>query len=269
MRLNDKIALITSATHPCAGAIAAGFAREGADCAIVDGQLTKAEQLAAEIRALGRRALALEVDVTKKAQVEDGVRRTVAEFGRIDILLNCSAVSHDSDFLGLAEEAFNDSIARGPKAYFLFAQAVGRHMAEQRSGKIINLATMDAHIGSGESTANSAAYSSIDSMTRAIAQALGFYGVNANALLAGPMNNFSGSAEEVGERMRRIPLGRLGKPDDLVGAAMFLASDDSNFVSGASICVDAGYANAAVTEDGFRPPWGKVWAPFEIPPTNK
>ena len=142
-------------------------------------------------------------------------------------------------------------------------------MAEQSSGKIINLATMDAHIGSGESTANSAAYSSIDSMTRAIAQALGFYGVNANALLAGPMNNFSGSAEEVGERMRRIPLGRLGKPDDLVGAAMFLASDDSNFVSGASICVDAGYANAAVTEDGFRPPWGKVWAPFEIPPTNK
>jgi len=269
MRLKDKIALITSATHPCAGAIATGFGREGAHCAIADGQLSKAEQLAADIRALGRRALALEVDVTKKAQVEGGVRRAVAEFGRIDILLNCSAVSHDSDFLGLSDDAFNDGIARGPKAYFLFAQAVGRHMAEQRSGKIINLATMDAHIGSGESTANSAAYSSIDSMTRAIAQALGFYGANANALLAGPMNYFSGSAEEVGERMRRIPLGRLGKPDDLVGAAIFLASDDSNFVSGASICVDAGYANAAVTEDGFRPSWGKVWAPFEIPPTGK
>jgi NAD(P)-dependent dehydrogenase (short-subunit alcohol dehydrogenase family) len=106
-------------------------------------------------------------------------------------------------------------------------------------------------------------------MTRAIGQALGFYGVNANALLAGPMNYFSGSAEEVGERIRRIPLGRLGKPDDLVGAAIFLASEDSNFVSGASICVDAGYANAAVTEDGFRPPWGKVWTPFAIPPTSK
>ena len=269
MRLNDKIALITSAAHPCAGAIAAGFAREGADCAIVDGQRSKAEQLAAEIHALGRRALALEVDVTKKTQIEDGLRRTVAEFGRIDILLNCSSVSHDSDFLGLSEEDFNDCIARGPKAYFLFAQAVGRHMAEQCSGKIINLSTMDAHIGSGESTGNSAASSSIDSMTRAIAQAMGFYGVNANAILAGPMNYFSGSAEEVGERMRRIPLGRLGKPDDLVGAAIFLASSDSNFVSGASLCVDAGYANAAVTEDGFRPPWAKVWAPFAIPPAKK
>ena len=269
MRLKNKIALITSATHPCAGAMAAGFAREGAHCAIADGQLTKAEQLATEIRALGRRAVALEVDVTKKAQVEDGVRRVVAEFGRIDILLNCSSVSHDSDFLGLSEEDFNDGIARGPKAYFLFAQAVGRHLAEQRSGKIINLSSMDAHIGSGESTANSAAHSSIDSMTRALGQALGFYGVNANAILAGPMNYFSGSAEEIGERIRRIPLGRLGKPDDLVGAAIFLASSDSNFVSGAGLCVDAGYANAAVTEDGFRPPWGKAWSPFQIPPANK
>ena len=269
MRLKDKVALITSASHPCAGAIAVGFAREGADCVIVDGQLSKAEQLAAEVRSIGRRALALELDVTKKAQVEDGVRRAVTEFGRIDIVLNCSAVARDSDFLSFSEEAFNDCIERGPKAYFLFAQAAGRHMAEQRSGKIINLSTTDAHIASGESTGNSAASSSIDSMTRAIAQALGFYSVNANALLAGPMNYFSGSADEVGERMRRIPLGRLGKPDDLVGAAVFLASGDSNFVSGASLCVDAGYANAAVTEDGFRPPWARVWAPFEIPPTTK
>jgi NAD(P)-dependent dehydrogenase (short-subunit alcohol dehydrogenase family) len=142
-------------------------------------------------------------------------------------------------------------------------------MAEQRSGKIINLSTTDARIGSGESTGNSSASSSIDAMTRAIAQALGFYGVNANALVYGPMEPFSGSAEEAGERLRRIPLGRLGKPEDLVGAAIFLATDDSNFVSGESLYVDAGYSNAAVTEDGFRPAWGKTWGPFEIPPRNK
>ena len=197
------------------------------------------------------------------------MRRTVGELGRIDILLNCSAVEHESNFLSFSEQDFNDPIEHCPKAYFLFAQAVGRQMAEQRAGKIINLSSTDAHIASGDSTGNSAAYSSIDSMTRAIAQAMGFYGVNANALLAGPMNSFSGSAKEIGERMRRIPLGRLGKPDDLVGAAIFLASGESNFVSGASLCVDAGYANAAVTEDGFRPSWGKVWAPFEIPPGKK
>jgi len=142
-------------------------------------------------------------------------------------------------------------------------------MAAQRSGKIINLSTTDARIASGESVGNSVAYSSIDAMTRAIAQALGFYGVNVNSLVCGPLDENALSREEIGERIRRIPIGRLAKAEDLVGAAVFLATGDSNFVSGESLFVDAGYANAAVTEDGFRPPWGKVWAPFEIPPTNK
>jgi NAD(P)-dependent dehydrogenase (short-subunit alcohol dehydrogenase family) len=246
-----------------------GFAREGANCVVIDTDAGIADQLATEVRSTGRRALTLQNDVTKKPQVEDAVRRTVAEFGRIDVLVNCSAITEDGEFLSFAEEHFNRCIEFGPKAYFLAAQAVGRQMADQRSGKIINLSTTDARIGSGESTGNSSASSSIDAMTRAIAQALGFYGVNANALVYGPMEPFSGSAEEAGERLRRIPLGRLGKPEDLVGAAIFLATDDSNFVSGESLYVDAGYSNAAVTEDGFRPAWGKTWGPFEIPPRSK
>jgi NAD(P)-dependent dehydrogenase (short-subunit alcohol dehydrogenase family) len=246
-----------------------GFAREGANCVVIDLDAERAEQLVAEVRSAGRRALALQSDVSKKSQIEDAVQRTMAEFGRIDVLVNCSAVTCDDDFLSFTEEDFNRCIERGPKAYFLVAQAVGRQMAEQRSGKIINLSTTDARIGSGESTGNSTASSSIDAMTRAIAQALGFYGVNANALVYGPMEPFPGSAEEAGERLRRIPLGRLGKPEDLVGAAIFLATDDSNFVSGESLYVDAGYSNAAVTEDGFRPTWGKTWGPFEIPPRDK
>jgi NAD(P)-dependent dehydrogenase (short-subunit alcohol dehydrogenase family) len=269
MRLQDKVVLITSAQNPCTEALLTGFAREGANCVIVDQDESKAEQLGTLIRSIGRRLLVLQSDVTQKTEVEEAVRRAVAEFGRIDVLLNCSAITHESDFLTFTEETFNQCIDRGPKAYFLAAQAVGRQMAEQRSGKIINLSTTDARIASGESTGNSAAYSSIDAMTRAIAQALGFYGVNVNSLVCGPMDYFSGTTEEVGERLRRIPLGRLGKPEDLVGAAIFLATDDSNFVSGESLYVDAGYSNAAVTEDGFRPPWGKTWGPFEIPPRNK
>jgi len=269
MRLLGKIALITSAQHPCAQAIALGFAREGADCVVVDDDRARAEALAAAVRATGRRALALPADVTDKAAVAEVVRRTVAEYGRIDILLNCSAINHDSDFLSFTEAAFNNCLDRGPKAYFLASQAVGRVMSEQRAGKIINLATTDGRIGSGESTGNSAAASSIESITRAIAQALGFYGVNCNAIITGPLNSFSGSAEEAGERMRRIPLGRFAKPEDMVGAALFLASDEAGFVSGESICIDAGYANAAVTEDGFRPAWGRAWSPFEIPPHGK
>ena len=125
MRLQDKVALITSAQHHCAKAIATGFAREGANCAIMDESLSKAEQLAAEVRSLGRRALPLQFDVTKKSEVEEAVRRAVTEFGRIDVLLNCSGITHESDFLNFTEEAFNQCIDRGPKAYFLAAQAVG------------------------------------------------------------------------------------------------------------------------------------------------
>jgi len=268
MRLQNRIVLITSAQHPVSHAIVLAFAHEGANCAVVDEDANRADRLAAEVRSLGRRALALQCDVTKKSEVEQAVRRVVTEFGSIDVLLNCSGITHDGDFLSLTEETFNRSIDRGPKAYFLFAQAVGKQMAERRSGKMINLSTTDARLGSGESAGNSAAYSGIDSMTRAIAQALGFYGVNVNSLVCGPMDN-SGTAEEAGERLRRIPLGRLGTPDDLVGAAIFLATDDSNFVNGESLYVDAGYSNAAVTEDSFRPVWGRTWGRFEVPPRNR
>jgi len=269
MRLQDKIVLVTSAQNPCSHAIAMGFAREGAHCVVIDDQAGKAEQLADEVRSFESRAVAFQYDVTKKSQVEEGVRRAVAEFGRIDVLFNCSAISHETDFLNITEKAFNECIDRGPKAYFLVAQAVGKQMAEQRSGKIINLSTTDARLGSGESAGNSAAYSSIDSMTRAMAQALGFYGVNVNSLVCGPMDSSSGTAEEEGERLRRIPLGRLSKSQDLVGAAIFLATDDSNFVTGESLYVDAGYSNAAVTEDSFRPAWARTWGKFEVPPHNK
>ena len=269
MRLKDKIALITSAQNPCSRAIAMGFAREGAHCAVADKDVSRAEKLATEVRALDRRALALQFNITKKSQVEEIVRHTVAEFGRIDVLFNCSGLMQESDFLTLTEEAFNDYIDHGPKAYFLTCQAVGRQMAEQRSGKVINLSTTDARIGSGESTGNSAAYSSIDSMTRAIAQALGYYGVNVNCLVCGPMHSFSGIAEERAERLRRIPMGRLGTPEDLVGAAIFLATDDSNFVAGEALYVDAGYSNAAVTEDSFRPVWARPWGEFKVPPRDK
>jgi NAD(P)-dependent dehydrogenase (short-subunit alcohol dehydrogenase family) len=265
MRLQGKVAFITSAQHPCARAIALGFARAGAHCVIGDEDVGLAEKLAADIRSLDRRSLALQFDAAKKSSVQEAARRAVAEFGRIDVLLNCSGATHEGDFLGFTEESFNQCLERGPKAYFLVSQAVGRQMAEQRSGKIINLSTTDARVGSGESTGNSVAYSSIDAMTRAIAQALGFYGVNVNSLVCGPLEDNTLTREEVGERVRRMPVGRLARPEDLVGAAIFLATADSNFVSGESLFVDCGYSNAAVTEDGFRPAWAKVWGRFEIP----
>lgn len=265
MKLLDKVALITDSSNPCGRAIAQGFAREGADCVVLDGRAEVADKLASELRALGRTALGFACDVRSKAQVSAIVERTVEQFGRIDILCNCSTADDDCDFLTVTADDFNRAIEQGPKAYFLFCQAVGRIMAQQRAGKIINLASTDARIGSGESVCTSAAHTSIDALTRAVAQALGYYGVNANALLCGPLSSQTLSAEECGERLRRMPFGRLANPEDVVGAAIFLASDDAKFIAGESLCVDAGYANAAVTEDSFRPAWGRVWSEFKIP----
>ena len=269
MRLRDKVALITDSTHPCGRAIAAGFAREGADCVVLASEVQPAEQFAVELRALGRRSVGFPCDVRNKAQVIATVERVVGQFGRIDILLNCSSHDRDHDFLSVSATEFNRALEEGPKAYFLFCQAVGRVMAQQRAGKIINLASTDARIGSGEAVCTCAAHTSIDALSRAVAQSLGYYGVNANALLCGPMSTPSTSAEERGERLRRMPFGRLAEPEDVVGAAIFLASDDAKFLAGESLCVDAGYANAAVTEDSFRPAWGRVWSEFTVPKPEK
>ena len=269
MKLANKVALATGTDNPCVKAILAGFARAGADCMIVDDDASAAEHWAAELRTIGRKAESRSCVVTNRSEVEAAVAATVARFGRIDILLNGSAETAAYDFLNVSAVEFNAAIDRGPKAYFLFCQAVGRVMAQQRSGKIINLATMDARIGSGESVCTSSAHASIDAMTRAVAQALGYYGVNANALLCGPVATPQLSSEEIAERLRRMPFGRLANPADFVGAAIFLASDDAGFITGESLCIDAGYANAAVTEDGFRPAWAKVWSEFSIPPAQK
>ena len=95
-------------------------------------------------------------------------------------------------------------------------------------------------------------------MTRAIAQALGYYGVNVNALVHGGLEMFPYGEAEAAERRRRIPFGRLGKPEDLIGAAVFLATDDSNFVTGENLYVDGGYTTAAATEEQFRPEWARA-----------
>ena len=204
--------------------------------------------------------MALQVDVTDKAAVEEMVRRVVAEFGGVDILFNGTGTAHNQAFLTFKEEDFDHALAVGLKAFFLTCQAVGRQMAEQgRGGKIVNLSSIVGRLGSGEAAAWCTTRSGVDAMTRAIAQALGYYGVNVNCLVHGGMESIPYPHEvERAERRRRIPLGRLGKPEDLIGGAIFLASGESDFVAGESLYVDGGYTTAAVTEDGYRPEWARA-----------
>lgn len=257
MRLANTVALISGVRGPIARAIAEGYAREGATLVVGDEDSDAAERVAARIRELDAKVLPVAVDVTKKAEVEQLVQRCVSTFGRIDVLVNATGVAHNQAFLTFREEDFDHCLAVGLKAYFLTCQVVGRQMAQQGGGRIINLSSVVGRLGSGEAASWCAARAGVDAMTRAIAQALGYYGINVNALVHGGMEEFSYEEEERAERRRRIPFGRLGRPGDLVGAAIFLATEDSNFVAGENLYVDGGYTTAAVTEDPFRPEWAR------------
>jgi NAD(P)-dependent dehydrogenase (short-subunit alcohol dehydrogenase family) len=270
MRLENKIAIVTGVGGSNGEAIALGYAREGADLVAVDENGAKAEAIAQQARDLGRRAIGLQVDVTKKAEVVELVRKTVAEFGRIDILFNGTGTSHNQQFLTFSEADFDHAIDVGLKAYFLTCQAVGKQMAEQGSGKIINLTSIVGRLGSGEAVAWCTTRSGVDAMTRALGQALGYYGVNVNALAHGGAEGMPGyTTEDAAERRRRLPLGRLGYPSDMVGPAIFLASDDANFVVGETLYVDGGYTTAAVTEDQFRPEWARAEHTAHGPRTDR
>lgn len=258
MRLENKVAIVTGVGGRNGEAIAMGFAREGADLLLVDEDGAEAGAVAQGARDLGRDAIGLQVDVTSKADVETMVQRAVADFGRIDVLMNATGVSHNQAFLTFSEVDFDHCLAIGLKAFFLTSQAVGRQMAEQGYGKIINLTSIVGRLGSGESVGWCTTRSGVDAMTRALGQALGYYGVNVNALAHGGVEDGPYTKEEAAERRRRIPLGRLGYPSDLVGPAIFLATDDANFLVGETLYVDGGYTTAAVTEDQFRPVWARA-----------
>jgi 3-oxoacyl-[acyl-carrier protein] reductase len=257
MRLEGKIAIITGANGEFGKAITPGFAAEGCDVACVDWTQEDADVAAAAVREKGRRALALAVDVRVSADVDQMVKTVVAEFGRVDILVNTTAVPHNQEFLNFKEEDFDDTLARGVKSYFLTGKAVANQMVEQRSGKIINLSSIVGKLGPGQAAAWSADRGSVDGLTRAMAHALGYYGINVNGVARG---NTAKPPFSVGviERLRRLPLGRTETAEDMVEPSVFLASDGAGYVTGHTLYADGGYTVAAVTDDPFRPEWARA-----------
>ena len=261
MRLQDQVALVTAGgSRDSAGighAIAVGYAREGAHVGIVDANEAAAERTAAQVRELSRRALPLAADLTRPAEVERVVAAMIAEFGRIDILCNGLAHTNNQSFFDYSFEEWNRHIGEGLTSTFLCCQAVAREMIKQRRGKIVNITSIVGKLGPGGSVAWAASRGGVDAMTRALAHALGYWNINVNGLARGNMRPPPEYNEEVLERMRRIPFGRTGRPEDVVGPAIFLASSEADFITGDILYADGGYTSAAVTEDQFRPEWAR------------
>ncbi|MGN6720163.1 MAG: SDR family NAD(P)-dependent oxidoreductase [Candidatus Binatia bacterium] len=259
MKLEGKIAIVTGCNGEFGSAIVPGFTAEGSDVACVDFRQGDADIAAEKVRQNGRRGLAIAIDLRRRDDIERMVKQVVDMFGRIDILVNCTMASHNQEFLNFKEEDFDDSLSRGVKSYFLTCQAVAREMVKQRYGKIINLSSIVGVLGPGQAASWTADRGAVNGLTRAAAHALGFYGINGNAVARGNTARKPWSAGVL-ERVRRLPLGRTETAEDMVEPCVFLASDGAGYITGTILYVDGGYTVAGVTDDRYRPEWARSGA---------
>jgi NAD(P)-dependent dehydrogenase (short-subunit alcohol dehydrogenase family) len=248
MKLGNKTAIVTGARRGIGRASALALAREGANVIVSDISQEDCQKVVTEIERLGRRGLALKCDVSSRAEVENMVRRTIGEFGRIDILVNNAGVITFKPFLELTEEDWDSTLNVNLKGQFLCAQAVAKEMVKNKWGRIINIASISSG-GSGIAFPLIAHYTAskggVMALTEALALELTSRGINVNAICPGAIDTDmvkgvkeSGQVEQV---LLRIPKGRLGKPEDIANLVVFLASDDSDYISGAAIVVDGGW----------------------------
>ena len=247
MRLKDKVAVVTGAAQGIGLAIAERFSREGAKVAIGDINAEKGFAAAAKLKAGGAKAVFHEGDVGYRAQAEALISRAAAEFGRVDILVNNAGITHNADFLDLAEEAYDRVMRTNLKSVFLCGQAAARRMVAQGGGgTIINMASVNALLAIPNQVPYGASKGAINQLTRVMAVGLAPHRIRVNAIGPGTiMTDLARDSvlkNETATRMvmSRTPIGRFGEPDEVASVALFLASDDASYITGQTIYPDGG-----------------------------
>ena len=241
--LSGKVALVTGAGRGLGRAISLAYARAGADIVATARTASELDTLRGKVRSLGRRAVAIPLDVRDPGSIRAMAERAEAELGRIDILVNNAGITVRQAALDVTEEAWDAIMDTNLKGLFFCCQAVGRGMVERKSGKIINLASVNAVTGWPRRLVYSATKAAVVHLTRVLAVEWAPHGICVNAL--GPTLI---ETEQVREALRDpafkaewlavMPMGRIGFPKDILGAALFLASPASDFVSGQHLIVD-------------------------------
>lgn len=248
-QLTGKTALVTGGGGGLGHAICRAFASAGARVAVTDVSLDRAGDAVNLIRNDGGEALAEALDVAHKADVERVVARVLQEWGKIDVLVNCAGRAIRGTALDYTEKDWDTIIGVNLKGTFLCCQAAGRHMAERRSGKIINIASIGGFIAYPGSIAYLASKGGVLQLTRGFAVELAPFNVQVNAIAPSlfdtPMVAGTRSDPESQRYfMERTPAGRMGRPEEIVGAAIFLAAECSSMVTGHTLAVDGGFLSA-------------------------
>lgn len=246
MGLENKVALVTGSTKGIGNGIALGMARAGANIVVVSRNQEDCERVAEETRKMGVKALPIAADLTKLEDIHSLVERTLAFFNRIDILVNNAGTAITKKAEELTESDWDRVLNLNLKGVFFCAQAVGRQMIQQNRGKIINIASMLGLVGDRQVLPYCAAKGGVVQITRALALEWARYNIQVNALCPGyvitPLNEEELKKEQIYNHIiRKIPQRRLGEVKDMVGAAIFLASETSNYMTGQTLTVDGGW----------------------------
>ena len=250
MRLEGKVAIVTGAAQGIGRAIASLFADEGARVLIADIQEEKGEATAQEIRARGREACFLRTDVGIAADVKRMVDTAVERYGRLDILVNSAGITHRQP--SLEEDVWDRAIAVCLKAMYLGSKYAIPEMLKVGGGSIINISSVHAFTSYPTSVVYDAAKGGVSALTRVLAVEWGRHGIRVNAICPGMIvtevaeASFFANPEHARLRESIYPIGRVGRPMDIAKAALFLASDDSDYVLGHNLVVDGGFLAASI-----------------------
>lgn len=243
-KLDGKTAIVTGASRGIGAAIAKHLANEGARVVVnYSGSQSKAEDVVKEIEAAGGEAFAIQASVADSESVTGMITATMERFGSVDILVNNAGITRDNLLMRMKESEWDDVINTNLKGVFLCTKAVTRQMMKQRAGRIINIASIVGVSGNAGQANYVAAKAGVIGLTKTTAKELASRNINVNAIAPGFIT--TEMTEELPEEVKtqmltQIPLAKLGNPEDVAKAVVFLASDDSTYITGQTLHVDGG-----------------------------
>jgi NAD(P)-dependent dehydrogenase (short-subunit alcohol dehydrogenase family) len=247
MRLQNRVAVVTGGANGIGVAYALGMAKEGARVVIADVDQEAGERVIQDMKKAGGEGIFIRTDVSQKEEVENMVAETIKAYRKLDIIVNNAGILFTAPVEETTEEMWDKLLAVNVKGLFFCAQAAAKEMKKQKKGKIINISSIAAIGGQAGLCAYSATKGAVLTITRVFALELVSDNIQVNAILPGTTDTGMAKAAMADPEWTRqvtasIPMGRLGKTEDLLGAVLYFASDDSNYCTGQTLIVDGGYS---------------------------